>query len=276
MRKITYPKRWSDEEEALLIQLYPIKTLHELTEIFGRTSTAINTRASRLSLRKQDEIISKTMSTRYDSQIEDINSMSIDEVPLSLAFKNKEWLKEHYYNKELSTNEIAELVGVTRKNIEYWMRKFDLPRRNGEEVFTERYRKKQSEDMMGNIPFNKGLTKHDHPSLMAISDKMSGENHPNWKGGVAKASGYIKILSPNHPFADAGGYVFEHRLIMEEKIGRFLSSTEVVHHRDQVRDNNNIENLFLFPSASHHSRFHSEKLRNPSITEEEFMRRNVI
>lgn len=40
-------------------------------------------------------------------------------------------------------------------------------------------------------------------------------------------------------------YVFEHHLVMEENIGRFLESHELVHHVDSDKLNNAISNLYL-------------------------------
>ena len=45
-----------------------------------------------------------------------------------------------------------------------------------------------------------------------------------------KISGYIYIQKPEHPKATKRGYVAEHRLVAEDKIGRFLKDDEDVHH----------------------------------------------
>lgn len=88
-------------------------------------------------------------------------------------------------------------------------------------------------------------------------DKISGENNPMWNGGRSKTSaGYVRIWNPSHPGADCRGYVYEHRLIMEKNIGRLLEQSEVVHHENNVVDDNKIDNLVLFSSTNEHTEYH--------------------
>ena len=53
-------------------------------------------------------------------------------------------------------------------------------------------------------------------------------------------------LAREHPRAGSNGYVFEHVLVVEERLGRFLVPGETVHHLNGVRDDNRDENLELW------------------------------
>lgn len=69
-----------------------------------------------------------------------------------------------------------------------------------------------------------------------------------WKGGkTTHHAGYVMVRVPDHPRAqNNGGYVFEHILVMEDLLGRFLVPGETVHHRNGVKDDNRQQNLELW------------------------------
>lgn len=64
-----------------------------------------------------------------------------------------------------------------------------------------------------------------------------------------KRLGYWKVKSPDHPsvahYKPKHQWVLEHRLIMEEMLGRYLKSDEFVLHLDGDRVNNDPDNLVL-------------------------------
>lgn len=81
---------------------------------------------------------------------------------------------------------------------------------------------------------------------------QAGAANPAWKGGRFKveSTGYVFCYVPGHPFA-VNNRVQEHRLVMEKVLGRYLSPDEVVHHLNQVRDDNRPENLAVLSNEEH-------------------------
>lgn len=92
-----------------------------------------------------------------------------------------------------------------------------------------------------------------HHLRLALGPKTHG-----WKGGrYTSKEGYVKVAKPGHPRASkCGSYVPEHVLIVEAAIGRFLKDEEEVHHKDEDKANNVLENLQLCYSRFHHKMEH--------------------
>lgn len=68
---------------------------------------------------------------------------------------------------------------------------------------------------------------------------------------------YLAVYLPNYPDAFSDGYVYEHRLVASKMLGRILTRTEFVHHKDFNGLNNSPDNLMVFASNSDHTAYHS-------------------
>ncbi len=77
-----------------------------------------------------------------------------------------------------------------------------------------------------------------------------------------KCRGYWFVKCSNHPNSNPKGYMLEHRLIMEKKIGRLLKNGEIVHHKNGKTNDNRIENLELLDKRKHDKIFSEKKKQN--------------
>jgi hypothetical protein len=87
-----------------------------------------------------------------------------------------------------------------------------------------------------------------------------GIKNPLYKNGKrTHKQGYIMVN------VGANKYVLEHRLVMEREIGRKLLDSEVVHHINGIKDDNDPMNLFLFKNVSNHNIYHRKTEKGERI-----------
>jgi hypothetical protein len=85
-----------------------------------------------------------------------------------------------------------------------------------------------------------------------LSEASTGKNNHKWKGGRYDADGYVMVYCPDHPNLPSNtSHIQEHRLVMEKSIGRYLLITEIVHHKNEIKDDNRIENLEIKTQTVH-------------------------
>jgi len=154
-----------------------------------------------------------------------------------------------------------ENIGKSKKGVklppfsEEHKRKIGIASKN--RIVSEKTKLKISKSHKGILPWNTGKS---HPKKVrekiskSLYGRFRGVKSPNWKGGKKIIKGYISVYAKNHPFAHKSGDVYEHRLVMEKKIGRYLKPEEVVHHIDRNTFNNHPSNLQLFANQSEHSK----------------------
>lgn len=81
-------------------------------------------------------------------------------------------------------------------------------------------------------------------SMDCRSEGFSEEGNPTYKGGCINKDGY-------HVIQKSGKQYLLHRIIMEEHLGRELTPDDCVHHINNIRDDNRIENLQLMTKSEH-------------------------
>ena len=64
-------------------------------------------------------------------------------------------------------------------------------------------------------------------------------------------SGYIRVWAPGHPTAMKDGYALEHRK-MAWDAGMFSDLSLQIHHKNEIRDDNRLENLEPKEESAHH------------------------
>ncbi len=195
---------------------------------------------------------------------------------------DKAWLEDQYYVKYRNYTQIAEELGTTKHVVYRAFKRLGLKGRshtaryaelNNKAWLIEKYVDEQESvkdiaKMVGCSPgavssslIHCGVTlrSREEGKNIKYPNGRIGELGGNWQGGRRKAgTGYIMLYKPDHPFSNRKGCVMEHRLIMEEHLGRYLRSLEVIHHIDGDKLNNEIDNLMLLPDRAIHAQLHFE------------------
>jgi hypothetical protein len=89
-------------------------------------------------------------------------------------------------------------------------------------------------------------------------------DNSRWRGGeFDRGDGYVIVRIGSFPRDYKGKrYELKHRLVMEEHIGRKLLRHEMVHHKNENKSDNRIENLELCTQSEHAKEHHSKRIRN--------------
>lgn len=161
---------------------------------------------------------------KYKIPLHNIAISPLFHVPLKMRknmndaqFKN--FLIDEYENKQISLRQIANELDTSYTCLCSYFIKYSIPLRE---------------------------------TAFAKSIATQKERHPRWQGGKHVCNnGYIEVYCPEHPRAKSRKYVYEHILVMEKHLGRYLTPNEVVHHINEIKTDNRLENLQLMTNSDH-------------------------
>lgn len=201
-------------------------------------------------------------------------------------YLDSDWLKRKYSKEKLTIKQIAKYCNVDYSTIHKQLQKFNISIRPNYQRFLDNPRPYMDREWLYNLyiverqsisyiakesgnclmTIHKWLTKHNIP-IRDGSECRTGNLNPRFKGSYV-SYGYKYIYNPevaklHNRKCLKGNYIQEHILVMSEHIGRPVEKSEIVHHKDGNRLNNDISNLQLFSSNSEHIKY--EQLLNTFI-----------
>lgn len=163
----------------------------------------------------------------------------------------KEWLLRMYWEEEYSVRAIAAMADLNYRQARMLMKKHGISLRSRTEARNTRRCQELS---------HKAMAGRNNPQY-----GKRGALSTNWKNGRRISSNeYIYIHKPDHPYANSDGYVSEHVLVWVDYWKTDIPKDCMIHHIDENRQNNKIENLMLVDHRIHtniHKRPISKKTR---------------
>jgi hypothetical protein len=81
------------------------------------------------------------------------------------------------------------------------------------------------------------------------------------KRSKKKYDGYVVINIPEHPKSFKGWY-YEHRLMVEKQLDRILEDWETIHHINENKSDNRIQNLFLCTREQHNKAHRTKEIND--------------
>ena len=150
-----------------------------------------------------------------------------------------------YIDCKMSIVEIHAVTKIPKSTIRYYLKKIGVLRSRTEGILLAKEKNKLGSGLRGKTR----IFTDDHKKNISKGKLKHGEKYA--VGISLKQNGYYEYTRGEHK----GRLV--HVVEIEKLIGRRLFSNEVVHHKDENKLNNNIENLQLM-TRSDHAKHHGD------------------
>lgn len=162
----------------------------------------------------------------------------------------EEFIKDNF--NTLTKQEMADILGISYNQVDWICRINNL-----KHYKSVKYTDEEIEFIINNYPIygSKYCAKVLNRSENAINKKIKKMNlQINWKYHYINANGYLVNCE------DRNNRYLVHRKVMEDHLGRKLKNTEIVHHKDMNKLNNDISNLQIV-TRSEHAKIHKDYLK---------------
>lgn len=208
--------------------------------------------------------------------------------------KTKEWIEENYLNGKMSFFELMQELELTKSSTYRMLKKMGIVKRKtksktdiSKEILERLYVKEllSIEEIAEKFKVSKDTIK-DKCSIFGLkrgwsylkTESYKDKCFPTHTNDSKSKMSAAKLKEGTHYVRGKFGSSdrrYVHRRIAEESIGRKLGANEVVHHKDQNRQNNHPENLIVLEREAHQA-LHIVLRKRLLLNQELWLRENLF